>query len=84
MSWSDGGAQSHNLVVIASSLTVTGTFKTQYQLTTVASPATGGSLVGAGFYDAGSGVPVIPIATPRYVLQYWSGGCTGVRDASCS
>ena len=33
VSWSDGGAQSHTVTVVASALTVTGTFKTQYLLT---------------------------------------------------
>lgn len=78
VSWSDGGAQSHNLIVSAAAVTVTGTFKTQYLLTVTASPSAGGS-VGpvTGYYDAGS--PITPLATANsgFDFEYWSGACGG-------
>ena len=77
VSWSDGGAQSHNLVVAASALTLTGTFTPQYLLTTVVTPAGSGSIVGSGFYDAGTPVAVLQVAAPGYVFEYFSGGCSG-------
>jgi hypothetical protein len=77
VSWSDGGAQAHNLVVTSSAVTVTGTFTTQYLLTAIATPAGHGSVVGGGWYAAGSPVGVLAVAAPGYTFQYWSGACSG-------
>lgn len=78
ISWSDGGAASHTIHLGAAPLTVTGTFKTQYLLTTNAQPATEGAVVpGSGYYDAGSPIAIVAQASPGYQLEYWSGACTG-------
>ena len=78
VSWSDGGAQSHNLIVTSSAVTVTGIFKTQYLFTANASPSPGGTVSPpTGYYDAGSAL--VPTATPNsgFDFEYWSGACTG-------
>ena len=78
VSWSDGGAQSHNLIVTSSAVTVTGTFKTQYLFTANVSPSPDGSVSPpTGYYDAGHAL--IPSATPNsgFDFEYWSGACTG-------
>ena len=77
-SWSDGGAQSHNLAITSSAVTVTGTFNTQYLLTTNASPAGEGSVSPAsGYYDAFSPVAPVAGAGAGSEFEYWSGACTG-------
>jgi uncharacterized repeat protein (TIGR02543 family) len=81
LAWSDGGAATHTIILGAANLTVTGTFKTQYLLTTTATPAAEGSVAGGGYYDAGAAVPVVAVAAKGYALQYWSGGCSG--SANC-
>lgn len=79
VSWSDGGAQTHDIILGAAAKTVTGIFKTQYQLTVSATPANQGTagFSGGPFFDAGSQVIITALANPGYVFQYWSGGCTG-------
>ena len=75
LSWSDGGAASHD-VVLNSNLTVNGTFKTQYLLTATSAVATQGSANG-GWFDAGT--PGIATAIPAagYDFAYWTGDCPG-------
>jgi uncharacterized repeat protein (TIGR02543 family) len=78
ISWSDGGAASHTIHLGAAPLTVTGTFKTQYLLSTNAQPANEGAVLpGGGYYDAGSPIAIVAEASPGYQLEYWSGACTG-------
>jgi hypothetical protein len=77
VSWSDGGAESHNLTVVAAPLTVTGAFKTQYLLTTIALPPTEGSVSSVGYYDAGSPVAPAAGAGAGFEFHYWSSGCSG-------
>ena len=76
-SWSDGGALSHSLTVVASPITVIGTFQLQYLVTTLSSPLAGGTVIGAGYYDRGSGVTLTSTANPGYEFDYWSGACSG-------
>ena len=88
VSWSDGGAQSHSITVVASPVTVTGTFKTQYLLTLNANPANEGAVMAlnapasAPFYDAGSAVVIQASANTNFEFDFWSGGCTG-SNPSC-
>jgi hypothetical protein len=82
VSWSDGGAQSHSVVVGAAAINIAGTFKTQYQLTAAASPAGSGSFSltpasPGGFYDASTPVVVQATANPGYVFEFFSGACSG-------
>ena len=80
--WSDGGAISHSVTVGSGGVSITGTFGTQYLLTTVANPPSGGSVSGGGYYDAGT--TASPIATPNggFTFANWSGACSGI--AACS
>jgi hypothetical protein len=84
VSWSDGGALSHDVVLGAAAKTVTATFKTQYQVTIATTPANQGtaSFAGGPFFDVGSQIVVTAIANPGYVFEFWTGGCTG-SNAFC-
>ncbi len=85
LSWSDGGAQSHNVIVTNGAVTVNGSFKSQYLLTTTAVPASEGTVTQFGpvgpFYDAGTVVLVSNTPAPGYQFQFWSGACTGFSPA---
>src|SRR5204863_3009536 len=82
VSWSDGGALSHQITV-AAPVNISGTFKTQYSFSASVVPANQGTLTlissgGSGpFYDPGTVVLVTPTANPGYQFQYWSGACSG-------
>jgi len=74
VNWSDGGAISHSVITPSTGITYRANFKTQYLLTTVASPAAGGSISPAtGYVDAGT-VSVSATANPTYVFYGFSGG----------
>jgi Divergent InlB B-repeat domain/Galactose oxidase, central domain/Kelch motif len=83
VSWSDGGAQSHNIVVTNAAVNVTGTFKTQYLLTVVDNPTVGGGafpvtvVASAPYYDAGTAVVLSPSPAAGYEFLYWGGVCSG-------
>ena len=83
-SWSDGGAATHNITVGSSAATYTATFKTQYQLTTAASPAAGGTVTPAsgGFYDSGTAVPISASTNSGYSFPNWTGSVGSVNSAS--
>jgi len=83
VSWSDGGAQTHDVSVGTSPVSIIGTFKTQYLLTTSASPAADGTVSPAsGYVDAGI-VTVTETANAGFIFANWSGGtCSG--SAGCS
>src|ERR1035437_4272955 len=83
-SWSDGGATSHSITVGASPATYTASFKTQYQLTTAASPAAGGTVTpsSGGFYDSGSVVAISATANSGYTFANWSGSVASANSAS--
>ncbi len=76
--WSDGGAQAHTVTVPAAASTVTASFKTQYLLTTTASPAAGGSISPAsGYVNAGAQVQVNASANAGYQFSGFSGDLSG-------
>ena len=83
-SWSDGGAASHSIAVGAIPATYTATFQTQYQLTTQASPASGGTVMPAsgGFYNAGTAVNITAAAAMFYVFTGWTGSVASASSAS--
>jgi len=82
-SWTDGGAASHSITVGATTSTFTANFKTQYQLTTAASPANGGSVSPAtGFFDAASTVPVSATANSGFQFTGWTGPVASSTSAS--
>lgn len=83
VSWSDAPGQSHSVSVGATAITITGTYNTQYQLTTNASPAAGGSVSPlTGFYDANVPLGVTAVANGGYAFASWSGACSG--NGSCT
>jgi len=82
--WSDGGAASHSILVTSSAANYTASFKTQYQLTTAASPAAGGTVTPASgtFYDAASVVNLTTTANSGYQFSNWSGPVSAAGSAS--
>jgi hypothetical protein len=80
--WSDAGAASHSITVGTSAATYIATFKTQYLLTTAASPAAGGSISAGGYFDAGSLISITEAAGAGYVFANFSGAITGAVNPS--
>ncbi|HLK69186.1 MAG TPA: kelch repeat-containing protein [Bryobacteraceae bacterium] len=80
VSWSDGGGISHTVTLSGVSGSITGTFKTQYLLTTSALPANAGTvapLIGGTYFDSGTLVNVGSVANVGFQFQYWTGACAG-------
>jgi hypothetical protein len=80
--WSDGGAISHTITAPASPTTYTANFTTQYQLTTAASPASGGTVSANptsadGYYNTGTSVQLTATPNAGYSFLGWSGDLTG-------
>lgn len=73
-SWSDGGTATHSFTVSAA-MALTATFKTQYQLTMIASPPGGGTLLPASgsFYTAGTIVQLTAAPAAGYSFATWNG-----------
>jgi hypothetical protein len=66
-------------------LTLTATFKTQYQLTDSVLPLGGGTVTPAsGFFDAASAVPLTATANSGFVFSSWSGSVANATSASTS
>ena len=83
-SWSDSGAVSHSITVGASAATYTATFQTQYQLTTLASPAAGGTVTPASgaYYNSGANVPIAATPATGYIFTGWTGSVAIASSAS--
>ncbi len=80
--WSDSGAASHSITTPGSATSYTASFKTQYQLTAIASPGTAGGITVTpssldGFYDSGTTVQLSAIANSGYIFWGWSGDVSG-------
>jgi uncharacterized repeat protein (TIGR01451 family) len=77
--WSDSGAATHSINVTGTAATYTATFKTQYQLTTVAFPMPGGTVtpVTGSFFDSGTTVTVTASPNSPYTFDGWSGAGSG-------
>ncbi len=81
--WSDAGAISHNVTASAGTTSYTTAFDTQYQLTTAASPAAGGTVLPAsGFFAAGAVVPISATANAGYSFTNWTGAVASPSSAS--
>jgi hypothetical protein len=78
--WSDGGALSHSIVVPDVDFTYTASFATQHLLTTVASPAAGGTITAGGWFDAGTSVVVAATAASGYTFAGFTGDLTGTAS----
>jgi len=76
-SWSDAGAISHVVSAPTATTTYTANFKTQYQLTTAASPSADGSVTPASgsYFDPGASIAVT--ATPNGGFQFTNWTSTG-------
>ncbi len=82
--WSDAGAISHSVTVGSNPLTITGTFTTQYQLTTAVTPSNGGNVTPATgtFYDSGTVVNVSATANPNFAFTNWTGSVANANSAA--
>lgn len=80
-SWSDGGAQTHNITTPSNSATYTVNLARKNKLTTSASGGTITALpaspTGDGFYDAGTAVQLSANASSGNQFSSWSGDITG-------
>ena len=76
--WSDGGAQSHTIVVSHDNYSVTAYFvkktTTQYRLTLNCNPSNGGTASGGGTYNAGTSVRVSATPNSGWRFVRWSDG----------
>ena len=80
--WSDMGAISHSITVPPGPITITGTFTTQFQLTTAA--GTGGTVTPAtgSFFDSGTVVNVTATPNAGFVFSSWTGPVANAAAAS--
>jgi hypothetical protein len=82
--WSDGGAISHSVTAPSTTTTYTATFDTQYQLTTAANPAAGGTVspTSGGYYNANTVVPISASPNSGYSFSNWTGNVADPNSAS--
>jgi len=82
--WSDGGAISHTVTASVGTTSYTATFEVSYQLTTVDSPAAGGTVTPSlgGFYLAGSVVSIQAFPKSGYTFKSWTGNVAKSTSAS--
>jgi uncharacterized repeat protein (TIGR01451 family) len=73
LNWSDGGALSHNITAPATATTYTANFQQQFLLTTAVVPAGGGTVTGAGFYNAGTTANVAATANAGFSFVSFTG-----------
>jgi hypothetical protein len=80
-SWSDGGALSHSVTAPSSATTYTASFTTEYQLTTVASPSSDGTVTPTSgqYFASGASVPVTATPNTDFAFNNWTstGGSFG-------
>ncbi|MGI0100383.1 MAG: InlB B-repeat-containing protein [Candidatus Micrarchaeaceae archaeon] len=70
---------------VASSCTVTASYNTQYYLTTLSSPSTGGTASPAsGWYNSGSSVGISESPSLGYTFTGWTGSGTGSYSGSAA
>ena len=79
VNWSSGPALTQTIVVSAAA-TYTATFKTQYQLGLTANPAQGGTVAGAGWYDANTSAILQATENPGWRFSQWSGNLTSAAN----
>ena len=78
--WSDHGDITHT-VAPTTATTFTASFKQQYLVTAVASPAAGGTLSPAtGFYDFPGAIAITATPAPGYAFAGFSGALTGLQN----
>ena len=81
--WSDGGAVSHTITARATAATYTANFTNQYYLTTVATPAAGGTISPtSGWYTSSTMVTVSTTTNGGYQFTGFTGGATGTTASA--
>jgi len=74
--WSDGGGRTHSVVFTSDGQSLTAYFRkiqvTQYTLSLLADPSSGGTVSGSGSYDAGTKVTVSATPNNGYRFIRWS------------
>jgi hypothetical protein len=83
--WNDGvTTASRSITVGATAASYTASFKTQYQLTILASPAGGGRVTPASgsFYDSGMPVSIGATANSGFSFTNWTGSVASASSAS--
>lgn len=74
--WSDGGGRTHSVVFASNGQSLTAYFRkiqvTQYTLSLLADPSSGGTVSGSGSYDAGTKVTVSATPNDGYRFIKWS------------
>jgi hypothetical protein len=83
--WSDGGALTHTISAPGTPTTFTAIYKTQYLLTTAATPALTGTVAASpasadGFYDANTFVQLTATPAGGYRFTGFKGGLTGATN----
>lgn len=77
-SWSDGGAQNHNVTVPGGPVTITATFTLQYQVTTAVNSTLYGSIAPAtAFYNNGDTPTITATPTAGNTFSVFTGDITG-------
>jgi hypothetical protein len=78
--WSDGGAISHTIVVSNADTTYTASFSTEYQLTTSASPSSGGSVTVGGWFAPGQQVVITATPNSGFNFTGFTGDLSGTTN----
>jgi hypothetical protein len=82
--WSDGAplGSSRNFATPFANTSITANFKTQYLLSTSVSPSATGSVLGSGYYDAGSTASILATSNAGYQFGSWTGPAASASNAS--
>jgi uncharacterized repeat protein (TIGR01451 family) len=83
-SWSNGQPISHSVTVGSTAISITGSFTTQFQLTTAASPSNGGTVtpVTGSFFDSGTMVNVTATPNGGFTFANWTGPVANASAAA--
>jgi uncharacterized protein (TIGR03437 family) len=84
--WSDGSSSATRTVTFnQNSLSLTASYQTAYQLSTVSAPTAGGTFTVSptspdGFYASGTQVTVTAVANGGYKFAHWAGALAGTAN----
>ncbi len=78
--WSDNGAISHTLAAPSTNSTLTANFTTQYQLSTSASPSSGGSVTAGGLFNPGASVVITATPAAGFHFTGFTGDLSGTTN----
>jgi hypothetical protein len=86
VSWSDGGSATHPVTASGRTTSYTATFSTAYQLTTAASPSTGGTVTppSGSYYAPGTVVNLTASANTGFAFSNWTGPVSSAASAGTS